>query len=357
MAIDITRRLDPERFESFLCASRTSPRGEDPEVASLAGELERSGVQVMLLGRRRRSAIGDWGPLLRWLRRLRIDILHAHKFGSNVWGTILGGLAGVPVIVAHEHTWSFTGQPLRRLLDRQLIARGADAILAVSEADRRRMVELERIPPSRVIVVPNGIGASRPTPGRNVRAELRISAGTPIFGIVAGLRPQKAVDDFLRAMAVVLRHAPHAHALVVGDGPERASLEALIAKLGIGDHVHVLGLRADVPDLLCVIDVAVLSSRFEGSPLAVLEYMEAGRPIVATEVGGLPDLIEDRMTGLLVPPGDPERLASAMLELLAEPGWASDMGRRGRERRGREFDINVTVRRIEDVYRTLWERS
>jgi glycosyltransferase involved in cell wall biosynthesis len=149
------------------------------------------------------------------------------------------------------------------------------------------------------------------------------------------------------------RRVPELRVLVVGEGEERAKLEALIAELELGGIVTLLGRRTDVPDLLRAFDVAVCSSDFEGTPLSILEYMEAALPVVATSVGGVPDLIEDGLNGLLVPARDPAALADATVGLLTEPARAEAMGRRGRDRRRSEFDIANTIGRIEELYEAL----
>ena len=141
--------------------------------------------------------------------------------------------------------------------------------------------------------------------------------------------------------------------MIAGEGPERARLEALAAELGVAGQVTLLGRRSDVPDLLAAFDVAVSSSWFEGSPLAMMEYMDAGLPIVATRVGGVPDLIEDRVHGLLVEPGDPDGLAAAIVELLRDRDRAAELGARARERRRAEFDLDGTVRALGDLYERL----
>src|ERR687897_562342 len=291
---EIIMRLDRERFERTLCVSRWSPGNQrDPAVAAVLDELDRAGVRFLGLQRRSTVNVAAWWPLLARLRREQVDILHAHKFGSNVWATILGPLVRTPVVIAHEHTWSFDGQPVRRFLDRNLIARRADAFLTVSREDRRRMIEIERIDPAKLIFVPNGIPPPPPPSGQDVRTELGIGPQVPVVGTVCTLRPEKALD------------------------------------------------------------VAVCSSNFEGTPLSILEYMEAGLPVVATRVGGVPDLIESGEHGLLVEPGDPGALANALAELLGDQPRGAEMGRRGRERRRREFDIEVTVGHVERIYEAL----
>jgi glycosyltransferase involved in cell wall biosynthesis len=260
----------------------------------------------------------------------------------------------VPVIVAHEHTWSFEGGARRRLIDRQVIARRCDMVVAVSREDQRRLVELEGIPPGRVVYVPNGI-ASPPAPTGAVRREgLDLHQDDLVVGTVGVLRSQKALDVLVKAAAILRAEFPRLRVVVVGAGPEYGALEKLIGELDLSSTVNLLGYRTDVPELLPIFDVAASSSDFEGSPLAVLEYMEAGLPVVSTRVGGIPDLVEDGVTGLLVDRGDPVALARAIAELLRDPQRRAQMGRLGRDRRRSEFDIEVTVEHIERLYEDLY---
>ena len=148
LAIQTTTRLDPERFDRTLVASRDFDVAISKQhVANALADLRAADVRVIGLKRTSARQVWAWWPLYRLLRRERVDVLHAHKFGSNLWGTIVGRLARVPVIVAHEHTWSYEGQPLRRLADRAVIARGSSAFVAVSREDQRRMIEVEQHPP------------------------------------------------------------------------------------------------------------------------------------------------------------------------------------------------------------------
>jgi glycosyltransferase involved in cell wall biosynthesis len=356
LALLIATRLDPERFDSILCVSRwplTGPWKNDPSARPALDILEASPARFLPLKRRRKVDIAALARLERFLRRERVDVLHSHKFGSNVWGTLVGRIARVPVVLAHEHTWSYEGQPLRRFLDRELIARGATRFIAVSREDRRRMSEVEGIDPARTLFIPNGVLSSPEPSGRDVRAELGIAREAPVIGAVGVLREQKALHVLLHALAQLRERRPDVRLLIVGDGPERAALEALAAELGIVDAVVFMGHRGDVPDVLRALDVAVSCSDFEGSPLAVMEYMDAALPIVATAVGGVPDLIESGVHGLLVPRGEPQALAGAIAQALAEPERAQEMGSRARERRRSEFDIDTLVRRLEALYLEL----
>jgi glycosyltransferase involved in cell wall biosynthesis len=345
LAFEITRRLDPERFEPTICATRMAAD------ESCLEALRKAGVNVLRLDRAKRTSFHAWLPLIRQLRQT--DVLHAHKFGSNVWGVIFGHLTHVPVVLAHEHTWSYEGQPMRRILDRELIARWSSMFLMVSREDQRRAHSVEGIDPGRMRLMPHGVPTLRPS-GRSVRAELGITAGAPVVGAVAGLRSQKALDVLIRAAAELAPSYPDLHVLIAGRGPEQERLEALVSELGLERTVQFLGRRDDVADVVASFDVAALSSDFEGSPLSVMEYMSAGKAIVATSVGGVPDLIDHDVHGLLVDRGDHHGLATAIGDLLADPVKRADLGRRARERHSREFHIDAAVRRFESLYEELY---
>ena len=356
MARQITMHLDRSRFEPTFCVTRPV---HGPGYEEALAELRDAGVSFLGLDRSSRADLRPWGRLMRHMRDSGTDVLHSHLVGSNIWGALLGPRAGVPVQVAHEHGREYGASPQRRWLDRYLIARRADALVVVSGADRRRMIELEGIPESKVRLIPNGIpdppAAER---GRDVRGELGIAAEAPVVGAVAIARPEKALDVLIRSAAVLRREFDDLRVLMIGVAPqprwpEEERLTGLCAELGLSETVSFLGDRSDVPDLLEAVDVAVLCSDREGSPLSLMEYMEAGKPVVATQVGGVPDIIEDGVSGTLVEPRDPDTLAGAIATLLRHPERAAAMGRAGRERRRREFSIEATARRVEELYAEL----
>jgi glycosyltransferase involved in cell wall biosynthesis len=352
----LVQRLDGERFERTFCVSRWDPaEAAEPLAAGALAELEAAGVEFIGLERYGRPALRPWGKLIAHLRSKPVDILHAHKFGSNAWGAVVAPLARVPVFIAHEHSWAFEGKPLRRLLDRQLIARSADVIVAVSAEDRRRMIEIEHIPEELIELIPNGIADPPPDEEGDVRAELGIDPGAPVIGTVATLRPYKGVDVLIDAASRLVRDHPDLRVLVAG-GDEggntslREELRRQIAALGLEDAVLLLGFREDVPAVVRAMDVAVCPSDFEGSPLAVMEYMEERKPVVASAVGGLPDLVQEGLTGSLVPPRDPDRLAAAISALIADPAKREQMGARGQELRRAKYSIDATLQRLTELY-------
>jgi glycosyltransferase involved in cell wall biosynthesis len=353
VAMEIATRLDQSRFESVFCASRYWEGARSDSVQDAERRMDEAGVRYFGLGRRSGIDLYRWLSLRGILRRERVDVLHSHMFGSNVGGTMIGRLARVPAIVAHEHTWSFEGRPLRRFVDREVIGRGSTVFIAVSRDDQRKMAEIEGVNPKKILHVPNGIAPPPPPTGADVRSELGIPTGAPLVGTVSVLRPQKALDVFIRAAAQLLREDPDLRVLLAGDGPLRGELTELVHSLGVQDRLLLPGYRSDASDVIAALDVAVSSSAFEGSPLAVMEYMESARPIVATRVGGVPDLIENGVHGLLVDPGDVPALSAAIRRMLDEPEAARRMGQAAHDRRRHEFTVDLMVRRFEALYERL----
>ncbi|WP_217914885.1 glycosyltransferase [Miltoncostaea marina] len=347
--VGLARALEGPGCEVVVCASRDPGRNRDPID-------HETGVRVLMLGRRRTLSPLAWLPLVRYLRRERVDVLHSHMFGSNVWGALLGRLAGVPVVIATEHSWTYEGQRLRKLIDGLWVGRLSTAFVAVSPEDARRMVELERVPARKVRTIPTGLlrdpDELRGAPGR-LRDELGLPPETPLVGAIAMLRPMKAVDVLVDAFARLLGRVPGAHLVVAGDGPLRGEVEARIAALGVGDRVHLLGVREDVPAILRSLDVVVLPSDSEGSPIALIEAMVAGRAIVATRVGGMPMILDDGRCGELVPRRDPQALADAVAGLLEDPARRAALGGLAQRRALADFTLEGVARQWQALYREL----
>lgn len=346
VATRIALGLDSNRFKSIICSTRAS---RPEHVAAARAE----GIEVLELNRRSKADVWRWWPLVRLLRSGRIDIVHAHKFGSNLWAALLVPRSPLPVLLAHEHSWSYEGT-LRRLVDREVIARRAEAIVAVSPMDRSRMIELERIPASKVVFIPNGI-PDRPAGDRvRVRRELGLAPSDPVVGTVCGLRPEKELATVLRALGRLAPHRPTLRFVVVGDGPERGRLERLAEELGV--PTIFLGHRpnSEVPDLLAAMDVLVCSSRFEGMPLAVLEWMAAGKAIVASRVGGIPSIIDHQQEAVLVPPRDHVAFADEIGRLLDDPAERRRLGQAARRRQRAEFRFERTIDLLEALYERLY---
>jgi len=354
VAVDLALSLDRSRFEASFCALKTTTQPtREPDIRA-------EGLAYTPLGLRTIRAPRGFAAFVRLLRRERIDIVHAHLWDANLWAALAAPLARFPVLVAHEHTWSYEGRPLRVATDRHVISRISSAMVCVSEYDRRKMVEIEKIPFERIRVLPNGIPPLAPLTGHDLRAELGIPTSSPLVGAVAVARRQKRLDVLLEAVAQLNHEFPDVHLAIAGSGGSLGELPALerqAMSLGIRDRVHFLGLRSDIPDLLAAFDAACLSSDFEGQPLSVMEYMAAGKPIVSTKVGGLPEMIRDGVEGLLVPRRDPTALAAALKRLLLDRSAAAAMGAAARERQVKEFSLDAAVARVEALYDETWEKA
>ncbi len=350
LAVSVLTHLDPQRYDRYFCLSR-------PSHGPLLDQARAGGVKIVQLNRRSRYDVLPWLRLVRLIRRERIEILHAHKHGSNFWGAVVSLLTGVPVFFAHEHSWQFSGNRGRILIDRFLIARRATKMVAVSTADREAMISIERIDPAKIVLLPNGIIDGAPGDGAAVRDELRLPPGSLTMACV-GVRPEKRVDLLIRALGLLRSECPNLQLLVIGDyQSERESLRQLAGTLQVEDRVHLLGERHDVPSLLAVSDLAVLASDREGTPLAVLEYMAAGCAVVATRVGGIPNMIEDGIEGLLVEPGDPELLARSIGQLAGDPALRAELGAAARSRQARDFSLSAVIRQTTELYRESLGRS
>jgi glycosyltransferase involved in cell wall biosynthesis len=357
VAYDFVKLLDPERFARHLCIVNAPPADRRAANEADMAELEALGVVVHRLEFRSLVSNLAWWRLYTLLRRESIGVLHSHMPRASVPGTIVAKLARTPVVVSHEHTWSFKGRPVRRFLDRNIVARGSDVVLAVSERDREQMIDVERMRADRIRVLPNGI----PTPnltGAPVRASLGVPPEVGLIGAVGRLYAQKGYDDLISAIGVLKRsYAQPFRCLVFGHGPEQDRLQRLIDERGLGEEIQLAGRREDIADLIPALDIAVMPSKYEGMPLAILEYMAGGAPIVATAVGGVPELIDDGVHGLLVRPEDPEDLAAALQRLLEDRELAARLGAAAKQRQRANFDLDVVVRRLEDLYLELYSSS
>jgi glycosyltransferase involved in cell wall biosynthesis len=341
LVLALATRLPADRFDVTVCTTRRVS-------GDLVARLRSAGVRHLALDRRTRLDLLAWRRLTRFLREYRVDVLHSHMWGSNFWASVLGRACGVPAIVAHEHSWAYSGKPYRRFLDGYVIGRLATVFLTV--ANRDLMVKWEHVPAQKVKLMPNPY-IPRPAREGDLRAELGIGTDVPLVGTAARMRPEKALEVLVDAFAVVAPAVPEARLLLAGDGPSRPRLERHVASRGLADRVRFLGMREDIDGFLHALDVAAMSSRFEGSPLFGFECMAHEVPLVATAVGGLNDVFENGRTALLVPAGDSEALGDAIVALLRDPA------RRARIAAAAHAELdNYTIERVVGRYVELYEQ-
>lgn len=354
--VELLRRMDRSKFAPIVFS--TLAEGE------LLPEVEAMGVPVHEFGTGRRAlspqTFRDLSGAAAFLRREKVDILSCMLGLTTLVGPFVGRAAGVPVVVNNQRNMSYWLRGgVRESVYGFVSRRVVDAVVVNSTAAAKELTGRFRVPESKIKNI--GVGTdlekiARAEPNEALRRELGLG-GSKVVGVVAKLSPVKGHDHFLEAAAFVSRAYGNVRFLVVGDGPERTRLERTAGELGISDKVHFLGVRDDVPAVLKLMDVLVLSSLSEGSPNVVLEGMASGVPIVGTRVGGVPELVEDGVSGLLVDPGDAPGMSNAVLALLTDPDRARAMGEKGRTRATEDYDINRVIVRIEDVFSDLLKRA
>ena len=321
--MELIRRMDRGRFVPELCCLKYfGPLGEvlAREIPAFTGLLAHK-YDFAVLAR-----------LVGLLRREKIDAVVTVGTGGDkmFWGRLAGWWAGVPVICSALHS---TGLPDHVELPNRLLAPVTDAFIAVARPHARYLAEREGCPAVKVRVIPNGVDVERfkpRPPDPRLREELGIPEGSPVAGIVAALRPEKNHALFLEAARLVRQEVPSARFLVVGDGVEREKLEERAGELGISDAVRFLGTRHDIPEVLSLLDVFVLTSHMEANPVSILEALACGKPVVATAVGSVPETVLEGETGYLAEPGNARQIAERVISLFRDPARAAEMGRTGR---------------------------
>jgi glycosyltransferase involved in cell wall biosynthesis len=364
--VHLTALLPDLGFDSVLVSGRV-----DADEGDMSAFALRRGVVPYLVPALRNSAspVDDLRACLalyRLFRRQRPHIVHLHLLKARVLGGMAARLARVPLVVETFHGTLFRGYyrgGLTRLLIalERAVARWMDGVVAVSPAVKDELVGHRVVAPEKVTVIPLGLDLGRlvrpDLPRGLFRAELGVGPDVPLVGAVGRLVPVKGLDTLLEAAALVARRQPRAVFVLVGDGPQRPVLVARTRALALDGQVRFVGWRMDVEHIYPDLDVVVLPSLHEGTPVSVIEAMAAGRPVVATSVGGVPDLIRDRDTGLLVPPRDPGALAAAILELLEDPALRARLGAAARPAVYPGFDVSRLASDTAAYYRRLLARG
>ncbi len=341
----------------FICLDEVGPLGE---------QLRADGFAVECAGR---EPGWDWSAAKRIgdiCKRYRVDLLHAHQYApffysaaSRMWPVIPSPFSHkLPRILFTEHGREYPDyRRPKRIWANRLLFKKRDRVTAVGQWVREALIQKEALPAERIDVIYNGVDAAQFAPAdEQTRAQMRQSLGillqTPVVMQVARFHPVKDHETAIRAFAGVVKHRPDAVLLLVGDGEERANCEILARDLSISGSVRFLGVRDDVSKLLHAADVFLLSSLSEGISVTLLEAMGAGLPIVATAVGGNPEVVEHDVTGLLAPRKDSAGLADHLVALLNDPARAREMGKAGRQR----LEEKLTLSRMHAAYAQVYSQ-
>lgn len=318
----------------------------------LETRLREAGVETHLIPQTRRFDIGTLRAVLALDHGRPADVFHVHELPAMLGMAPAAFARRLPMVGTVHGRENIAARGRRRLICR-LAARCCRQVVAVSRFMQRFLADDVGVASRRMTMIYNGIDIeryARPTGVAALRAALGIASGAPVIGTVGSLYPVKGQIYLLQAMARIAAEVPAAVCLIAGRGELRERLEGEAAALGVADRVKFLGYRTDVPDLLGVLDVFALPSLSEGLPLSLLEAQAAGKPVVASQVGGSPEVVEEGDNGFLVPPRRAELLADGITRLLCDRPLARAMGERGRDRVRRVFSLDAMGRAYLDVF-------
>ena len=343
MWLSTLKAFDGRRYQVVPCVLRLNQR--------IGARFVEQGITLRALNKGRL----DWTTvptLCRLIRKERIDVIHAQGYGATIFGRIAGILTGVPTMIQHHDT------DKRYVLwigwvDKLLAPCTAKAI-AVSEAVAAFCVRYRHIPQASIVVIPNvtevdwtqDLSAGRLA---ELRQSLRIPLEAAVVGSVTRFGVQKDVSSFLHAAGLLRWTRRDCYFVLVGDGQDRAEVAREIAALGLTDRIRLVGFQADVRPYLALMDVAAFTSRTEGFGIALLEAMAMERPVVATAVGGMKELIRDRHNGLLVPAKEPRALARAIDSLLSDSAWAARLAVQAKQDAA-AYQVPAHVARLQALY-------
>ena len=345
--LTLLRGLDGTQFRAALACM--------PELArALASDLP-AHVEVVPIRLRRP---GDWRGALRlcrWMRARRPAVVHSHLFYASLFASPLARACGVPAVVETPHVserWRQGGWKSRYVVDRWA-GRAVDFYIAVSAANARYLTQEKRLPARKVVVIHNGCDLERFDPSRVPPADVRpwgIAPEDRLLVVVGRLEPQKGHEVLMEAVARVARNHPKLKVACLGEGRLKARLQAMAERLGIGNVIRFPGFQPKVEGWLARAEASILPSHYEGLPLAAIESLAMGRPVVATGVDGTPEVVHDGVHGRIVPPGDAAALAAAIADLLARPERARQWGAAGHAWVRERFSKNRQLAETQALY-------
>lgn len=316
----------------------------------MADVLSREGVPYRIFSRKGRLDVELIRRMAAQFRADNIQVVHTHHLCQLIYAGIAARLAGARVVHTEHEFYSLARRRTRQLL--RVMSAIADTVTAVAEPVMEFLRDQVRIPPEKLRTIPNGVEVARFQSARPIpRAALGWHDDDVVIGCVARLEPEKGHDVLLDAFRRLYDRNRHARLLFVGDGGERERLAATADALGLNGAARFLGVRHDVPELLATCDVVTLASTCEGLPLVLLEAMAACKPVVATQVGAVPEVVREGQTGLLVPPGDAAALAESLESLVRDEGTRRRLGTQAYQLVQSDYSFDRTLEQYEAVYK------
>ena len=348
---ELARRLDRDRFAPHVIALRGG---------AVEGWLSEAGVDVSVLGVRCKADVTKLRLLKRLLRDKRIDLLHTHLFHADLAGRLAARAGGVAHLVHTVHVAEQRFRPWQFAWAR-LMAGRCERIVCVSEAVRDHHAGKARLPLSRYQVIYNGVDAGAYARDDGKRSQLRsrwaVGDDEVLLAFVGRLDPQKNIRMFLQAAELAHQREGAIRAVIAGDGPRRRTVSEFAARKGADQWLRPLGFRDDIAGVLSAADILVQPSRWEGLPLAPIEAMVAGLPVVGTAVAGITEVVESGRTGLLVDSEDVPALSEAIVRLARDPAERERMGSAGRDRAAALFSIEANVAAHESLYEAVVQKG
>jgi glycosyltransferase involved in cell wall biosynthesis len=339
----LASHLNRDEFQPVICTL-----SDQTQQRYLA---EKADIDVITLPRLMKPDLTRLWRLPAVIRNIQPDLIHSYLFVGNFWARISGTFSGIPVIISIRNSDYYTS-PFQVSMNR-ILRPLTKMMIANSKAGRNSAISRREIGKRKSLVIYNGIPLFQFDDllrKGDVRKELGLNKENILIGMIARLESQKDYETYLRAMQIVSNKNEKVRVLCVGDGSKKSELMELTRSLNISQITIFTGSRSDVPSILNALDIFVLSSHFEGFPNAIMEAMAAGLPVVASRVGGVPELVAHNITGLLVSPGNAEDLAESVLSLLEDQERATEMGLRGRQRIESSYTIENLVAQTEAVY-------
>jgi glycosyltransferase involved in cell wall biosynthesis len=350
LVMTLAEGIDRTRFDLHVCALRAAPQFPH------AQRLRAMGVPVLELRQRNAYDLPALRAIVRYVREAKIDVIHTHLLASDIMGRLAGFLTRRPVVsTIHNSRIDLDQEPARRRwLERGTARLLCKRLIVVSEDLREETARWFGLPPRKVVAIPNGVDVARFKPpadfdAAGVRRAL-LGGDYPLVVNVGRMVPQKGQMHLLDAFRTVANVRPDARLLLLGDGVERPNLEAKTRELGLEANVIFAGHRNDVERVLAASDVFVLSSLWEGLPVALLEAMAAGCAPVATAVGGVPGVLHEKELGVLVPPANPPALAESLLCLMNNPQVARRMGEAAQRWVAQHYSMEAWAGKLERLY-------
>ena len=348
LVLKLLSKIDRTKYIPHVCTMTAN--------SDLVGEFLANNIPVYVV--EKREGI-DWSLAFRLrdlFRRLNVEIVHTHNIAPYLYATIGAKMAGVSIVIHTEHSNLFAHQKKLMSAER-ILSKFTDVIISDSEKVTKQLLCGQKIDPNKVKTIINGIDTDSFAESARINLSAsQIPENHKVIGIVARLVPVKNHRLLLEAFSMIRQRSGRTHLVIVGDGPLREKLESEAQRLGIAENVVFLGNRRDVPELMSTFNLFALSSLDEGLSLTLLEAMSSGLPIVATEVGGNPEVVIHGETGFVVPSQNPIAFAQACVKLLSDDNLAREMGRRGLERVRKFYSLDKMTRRYEQVYERLTQR-